>query len=58
MYGLVDKHVLVAVTGSYKNVLLITPPMCFTMENARYNSACHPDYVVPPARVDRFSHGR
>jgi hypothetical protein len=35
MYGLMEKQVLVAVTGSCKNILLITPPMCFTMENAR-----------------------
>jgi hypothetical protein len=35
MYGLMEKRVLVAITGTHKNVVLFTPPMCFTIENAR-----------------------
>ncbi|XP_023341923.1 ethanolamine-phosphate phospho-lyase [Eurytemora carolleeae] len=35
MYGLKFHNVLVAITGRQKNILLITPPMCFNIENAR-----------------------
>ena len=34
--GLMEKHVLVALTGTHRNVILFTPAMCFTIENARY----------------------
>ncbi len=36
MYGLRVKNILVAITGYNKNILLITPPLCFNMENSRY----------------------
>jgi len=35
MYGLRVKNILVAITGYNKNILLITPPLCFNMENSR-----------------------
>eukprot|EP00088_Acartia_fossae_P032567 TRINITY_DN3332_c0_g2_i2.p1 TRINITY_DN3332_c0_g2~~TRINITY_DN3332_c0_g2_i2.p1 ORF type:complete len:563 (-),score=132.92 TRINITY_DN3332_c0_g2_i2:285-1973(-) len=35
MYGLRKKQILVAITGFYKNIILITPPLCFNMENCR-----------------------
>lgn len=35
MYGLRVKNILVAITGYHKNILLITPPLCFNMENSR-----------------------
>ena len=33
MFGLKTRQVLVAITGRDRNVILITPPMCFNMEN-------------------------
>jgi hypothetical protein len=45
MYGLMEKRVLVAITGTHKNVILFTPPMCFTIENARLDgSLFFPEY--------------
>jgi len=35
MYGLKNKNILVAITGVEKNILLLTPPMCFTIDNGR-----------------------
>jgi len=35
MYGLRMTNVLVAVTGKHRNILLLTPPMCFNIENSR-----------------------
>lgn len=35
MYGMKQKNVLVAITGKNKNIILITPPMCFNIENSR-----------------------
>jgi len=40
MYRLKGKQVLVSVTGRDSNVLLFTPPMCFTMENGRVFTKC------------------
>jgi len=40
MYGLKQKQVLVGITGRNKNVLLFTPPMCFTIENSRRFAKC------------------
>ena len=40
MYGLKMKQVLVGITGRDKNVILFTPPMCFTIENSRRFSKC------------------
>merc|ERR1719378_1340139 len=35
MVALKQKHILVGITGSEQNVILFTPPMCFTIENSR-----------------------
>ena len=35
MYGLKSKGILVGITGKHKNIILFTPPMCFTLENSR-----------------------
>jgi len=35
MYGLRVKNILVAITGVNKNIILVTPPLCFNMENSR-----------------------
>lgn len=35
MYGLKLRNILVAVNGLHKNIILISPPMCFNMENSR-----------------------
>jgi len=35
MFTMKNKNILVAVTGRDRNVILITPPMCFNMENCR-----------------------
>ena len=40
MYGLKMKQVLVGITGRDKNVILFTPPMCFTIENSRRFAKC------------------
>ena len=37
MYALKMKQVLVGITGRDKNVILFTPPMCFTIENSRFD---------------------
>ena len=29
------RQVLVAITGKQSNIILLTPPLCFTMENCR-----------------------
>ena len=35
MYGMKTKNVLIQITGRNQNVILITPPMCFNIENSR-----------------------
>merc|ERR1712045_633483 len=35
MFGMKTRQVLVAITGKQRNVILITPPMCFNMENCQ-----------------------
>ena len=35
MFGLKTRQVLVAITGRDRNVILITPPLCFNMENCQ-----------------------
>ena len=35
MYGMKTKNILIQVTGRNQNVILITPPMCFNIENSR-----------------------
>ena len=35
MLEMKNKHILTAVTGRDSNVLLITPPLCFNIENCR-----------------------
>jgi len=40
MYKLKMKQVLVGITGRDKNVILFTPPMCFTIENSRKFAKC------------------
>ena len=35
MFGLKNRQVLVAITGRDRNVILITPPLCFNMENCQ-----------------------
>lgn len=35
MYGCRMKNILMAITGKDKNIILITPPLCFNKENAR-----------------------
>ena len=35
MFGMKTRQVLVAITGKQSNVILLTPPLCFTMENCR-----------------------
>jgi len=35
MYGLKGRNVLVALAGRHVNIILITPPMCFNIENSR-----------------------
>jgi len=35
MNGMRQKKVLVALTGAKRNILLLTPPMCFNLQNAR-----------------------
>lgn len=45
MYRLKGRQVLVSITGRNKNVLLFTPPMCFTMENSRVFTKCLDDVL-------------
>merc|ERR1712105_195257 len=40
MYRLKGKQVLVDLTGRDENVILFSPPMCFTMENGRVFTKC------------------
>jgi len=40
MYRLKGKQVLVDLTGKEENVILFSPPMCFTMENGRVFTKC------------------
>merc|ERR1719249_55945 len=40
MFGLKQKQILVGITGRDKNVILFTPPMCFTIENSRKFAKC------------------
>jgi len=40
MYRLKGKQVLVDLTGRNENVILFSPPMCFTMENGRVFTKC------------------
>merc|ERR1719220_2499058 len=40
MYRLKGKQVLVDLTGKDQNVILFSPPMCFTMENGRVFTKC------------------
>jgi len=35
MYGMKTKNIIIQVTGRNQNVILITPPMCFNIENSR-----------------------
>jgi len=35
MYGMKTKNILIQITGRNQNVILITPPMCFNIENSR-----------------------
>ncbi len=35
MNGLKERKVVTAITGKRRNVILVTPPLCFTMENSR-----------------------
>ena len=35
MFGLKAQKILIAITGKFRNILLFTPPMCFTVENSR-----------------------
>ena len=35
MYGMKTKNILIQVTGRNQNVILLTPPMCFNIENSR-----------------------
>ena len=35
MFGMKTKNVLIQVTGRNQNVILLTPPMCFNIENSR-----------------------
>ena len=36
MYGLKAEKILVGICGKNRNVVLLSPPMCFTMDNCRY----------------------
>ena len=36
MYGLKAEKILVGICGNNRNVVFISPPMCFTMDNCRY----------------------
>ena len=36
MYGLKAEKILVGICGKNRNVVFISPPMCFTMDNCRY----------------------
>jgi len=35
MFGMKTKHILIQLTGRNQNVILLTPPMCFNIENSR-----------------------
>ena len=35
MFRMKTRQVLVAITGKQSNIILLTPPLCFTMENCR-----------------------
>ena len=35
MFGMKTKNILIQVTGRNQNVILLTPPMCFNIENSR-----------------------
>ena len=35
MYGLKTKKIVVGITGRHKNIVVFTPPMCFTVSNSR-----------------------
>jgi len=63
MYRLKEKQVLVDLTGRNENVILFSPPMCFTMENGRVFTNCLDEVLVstsnrapePPSH-QRISH--
>eukprot|EP00092_Neocalanus_flemingeri_P027364 GFUD01029679.1.p1 GENE.GFUD01029679.1~~GFUD01029679.1.p1 ORF type:complete len:562 (+),score=149.73 GFUD01029679.1:180-1865(+) len=46
MYELKMKQVLVGITGRDKNVILFTPPMCFTIENSRRFAKCFDEVLA------------
>lgn len=35
MFGLKARKILIGITGDHRNILLFTPPMCFTVDNSR-----------------------
>ena len=35
MFGMKTRNILIQVTGRNQNVILLTPPMCFNIENSR-----------------------
>merc|ERR1712105_86375 len=63
MYRLKGKQVLVDLTGRDENVILFSPPMCFTMENGRVFTKCLDEFLTstsnrtpePPSH-QRISH--
>merc|ERR1719210_2628553 len=46
MYRLKGKQVLVDLTGKEENVILFSPPMCFTMENGRVFTKCFDEVLT------------
>ena len=46
MYRLKQKQVLVGITGRDRNVLLFTPPMCFTIANSTRFVKCLDEVLI------------
>ena len=46
MYRLKQKQVLVGITGRDRNVLLFTPPMCFTIANSNRFVKCLDEVLI------------
>ena len=58
MYNLKAEKVLVGISGKQKNVIFISPPLCFTIENGRryvhFKTFDRPPYCNHSGSFDKF----
>merc|ERR1712045_1021901 len=55
MFGMKTRQVLVAITGKQSNIILLTPPLCFTMENCRLLVAALEEVLIS-VNLDQRQH--